>query len=80
MDRKAPRPVRAYSFPNGMLMVFDQHGDQMQEYQGRTEMILPKLRAIAPIPVFLARWHGDRDNPIEIVGYGPMMGRIKGEH
>jgi hypothetical protein len=34
-----------YSFSNGMTMVFDQYGQQMPEFQGRTEDMMPKIRA-----------------------------------
>jgi hypothetical protein len=34
-----------YSFSNGMTMVFDQYGQQMPEFQGRTEDVMPKIRA-----------------------------------
>jgi hypothetical protein len=33
------------NWSNGMTMVFDQHGEQMTEYQGRTEEVMPKIRA-----------------------------------
>jgi hypothetical protein len=36
--------THVYTFPNGMCMVFDQHGKQMPDYQGRTEEMLPKIR------------------------------------
>lgn len=35
-----------YCWRNGMVMVFDQHGDQMTEYQGRREVVLPKIKAV----------------------------------
>ncbi len=31
---------------NGMVMVFDQYGEQMPEYQGRQEEMIPKIRAV----------------------------------
>lgn len=39
------RITNVYHWPNGMTMVFDQHGKQMPEFQGKSEEILPKLVA-----------------------------------
>jgi len=39
------RITTVYSFPNGMVMVFDQDGKQMPEFQGRREDALPKIKA-----------------------------------
>lgn len=39
------RITTAYSFPNGMVMVFDQHGQQMPDFQGPLEEMLSKIRA-----------------------------------
>lgn len=36
---------RAYVFQNGMTMVFDQFGEQMPEFQGRQEEMVPKIKA-----------------------------------
>jgi hypothetical protein len=40
-----PKIAAVYTFANGMCMVFDQHGQQMPEFQGRTDECLPKIRA-----------------------------------
>lgn len=40
-----PRIQSVYTFANGQTMVFDQHGKQMPEYQGRAEDVAPKIRA-----------------------------------
>ncbi|MBJ6986047.1 hypothetical protein [Devosia sp. MC521] len=37
--------AEVYHFTNGMTLVFDQHGEQMPEFQGRTTEVLPMLRA-----------------------------------
>jgi hypothetical protein len=43
---ETPRVITSvYSFVNGMTMVFDQDGKQMPDYQGRTEEVMPKIRA-----------------------------------
>jgi hypothetical protein len=58
-------PVRAFTFPNGMMIVFDEHDEQVPDYQGRADEKLPKLRADFPdCEVNSARWDGSRDNPI----------------
>jgi hypothetical protein len=44
MDDK-PRITNVYTFANGMCMVFDQYGQQMPEFQGRTEEYMPKIKA-----------------------------------
>jgi len=40
-----PRPTTAYALPNGMLMVFDQHGKQMPGLQGLSKECIEKVRA-----------------------------------
>lgn len=44
-DREPPRLTSAFSFTNGMTIAFDQHGQQMPEYGGRTTEAVPKIRA-----------------------------------
>lgn len=34
-----------YHFTNGMVAVFDQHGQQMPEFQGEADDVIPKIRA-----------------------------------
>lgn len=41
-----PRIEKVYTFANGMVMVFDQYGQQMPDYQGRAEDVLPKIKAV----------------------------------
>jgi len=38
----------AVKFSNGMVMVFDENGEQMPEYQGRYEEVKDKILADAP--------------------------------
>lgn len=57
--------MRAYQFKNGMMMVFDDQGEQMPDYQGETKKFLPKLLKDFPNCVVIdARWDGKRENPI----------------
>lgn len=37
------KPVKAYLWDNGMLMVFDEQGEQVPEYQGRGNEKIPQL-------------------------------------
>lgn len=41
----APKITNVYAFTNGMLMVFDQYGQQMPDYQGKADKMIPKVRA-----------------------------------
>lgn len=36
--------TNVYHFTNGMVMVFDQHGQQMPEFQGKYEEVIEKIR------------------------------------
>lgn len=45
-----------YHFGNGMVMVMDQFGEQMPEYQGRYEDVIDKLRAIYRGPIIATDW------------------------
>jgi hypothetical protein len=38
-----PRITNVYRFANDMVMVFDQHGQQMPEFQGRADEVLDKI-------------------------------------
>ncbi len=40
-----PKITNVYHWGNGMMMVFDQFGKQMPEFQGLTSEMLPKLLA-----------------------------------
>ncbi|MBA7610211.1 hypothetical protein ES703_17417 [subsurface metagenome] len=39
---------RAIRFQNGMVMVFDENGEQLPEYQGKYEEVKAKILARAP--------------------------------
>lgn len=43
-----PTMAKAYVFSNGMVMAFDQFGQQMAEYQGRFEEVAAKITADFP--------------------------------
>lgn len=43
--------TNVYTFPNGQCMVFDQHGQQMPEYQGRTEDMMEKIHSVYNGPI-----------------------------
>ncbi len=45
-----------YVFGNGMVMVFDQFGQQMPEYQGRDEDVRAKIRAVYSGPIVATDW------------------------
>jgi hypothetical protein len=45
LSKLPPKITNVYSFPNGMTMVFDQFGNQMPDYQGKTEEVMPKIKA-----------------------------------
>lgn len=42
------RITTVIEWQNGMVMVFDQHGQQMPEYQGRAAEVREKILAAAP--------------------------------
>jgi hypothetical protein len=45
MNDEVPRITAVYNWANGQTMVFDQFGNQMPEFQGPTEEVMPKIRA-----------------------------------
>lgn len=55
-----PEPLvltNAYRFENGMVMAFDQHGEQMPEYQGRYEVVAEKImRDFPEVPIVAGTW------------------------
>ena len=44
--RDEPRIKHCYVWANGMVMTFDQYGQQMPEYQGHKDDTLSKIRAV----------------------------------
>ena len=58
-QQQNPNSLRAryitnvYLWQNGMVMVFDQFGEQMAEYQGPVEEVKDKIKAVYNGP-----WHG----------------------
>jgi hypothetical protein len=48
----------AHIFPNGMLMVFDQHGKQIPELQGKATEVLQRL-LIQKVYLVWDRWQVD---------------------
>lgn len=51
MNPDVPVITNVYTFANGQCMVFDQYGKQMPEYQGRTDEMLDKIRAVYDGPI-----------------------------
>ena len=45
MNKDKPRICEVYNFTNGMTMVFDQRGQQMPQFQGRTTEVISKIGA-----------------------------------
>lgn len=55
------KPVRAIKWQNGMLMVFDSNGKQVEEYQGIANEVLPRLKADFPeIEVEYGDWNAGK--------------------
>jgi hypothetical protein len=48
--------TNVYRFSNGMVMVFDQHGQQMPEFQGQFQEMIDKIRAVYDGPIVDAIW------------------------
>ena len=48
-----PRITHVYLWQNGMVTAFDQHGQQMPDYQGPVEEVEAKIKAVYDGP-----WHG----------------------
>ena len=48
-----PRITNVYLWQNGLVMVFDQYGQQMPEYQGPLEEVEEKIMA-----AYRGPWHG----------------------
>lgn len=53
--QEKPEITSVYIWTNiNMIIVFDQYGQQMPEYQGPTEDVLEKVKLAAPTT---AQWH-----------------------
>lgn len=49
--------THCYVFANGMVMAFDQNGEQMPDYQGRLEEVEGKIKEDYPkIEIAAAHW------------------------
>ncbi len=46
----------AIKAPNGMVMVFDENGEQIPEYQGRYEKVKHRVLRDAPSKAIFGRW------------------------
>lgn len=54
------RPIRSvHVFENGMVMVFGHDGQQIPEYQGHKNEMLPAIRAVYSGPISAAQWNDD---------------------
>lgn len=53
---------KVYKWQNGMVMVFDQFGEQMPDYQGRYEEVREKILSDASVKTefFVADWRSSR--------------------
>lgn len=73
-DAKKPKPVRAHHYPNGMLMVFDAQGEQVEEFQGEALTMLPKLKAAFPdVEVLVTKWRtGEEVKDPNVFGHDPL--------
>lgn len=45
MPEEKPKIASVWVFPNGMVVVFDQHKQQMPKYQGQWKHLEAKIRA-----------------------------------
>ena len=58
--------VAAHLLPNGMIMAFDQNGEQVPEYQGRYEEVAGRLREDFPnMPLNWTEWEPFTPKPKE---------------
>jgi hypothetical protein len=48
--------TQVYVFGNGMVMVFDQHGKQMPDYQGVVADVMSKITAVYDGPFIAVQW------------------------
>jgi hypothetical protein len=49
-----------YVFGNGMVMTFDQYGQQMPKYQGRYEEVIGSIREVFDGPIVGTDWNSVR--------------------
>lgn len=49
--REEPKITKVYHFNNNMMMVFDQHGNQMPDYQGPYEQVIEKIKSVYAGPI-----------------------------
>lgn len=56
-----------YVWDNAMVMVFDQNGQQLADYQGKATDVLPKVLAEAPVGAVFYRgvWHNKKVMEVE---------------
>jgi hypothetical protein len=55
-EQEAPVISHVYIWQNGLVMVFDQFGEQMPEYQGEEAEMLPKIREVYSGTITWAVW------------------------
>jgi len=55
--KDARRIAAVFVFPNGMVAVTDQHGEQWGEFQGRREEALPKIREACKANAWKPEWN-----------------------
>lgn len=56
-----PKITNVYVFGNGMVMAFDQHGQQMPEYQGPDTEVRAKIMAVYNGPIVGVEWNSVRE-------------------
>lgn len=54
--REVPKITNCYVFGNGMVMTFDQYGQQMPDFQGPQEEVRDKIRAVYSGPIVGMIW------------------------
>ena len=66
----------AIAWQNGMVMTFDEHGEQVPEYQGWLSQVYEPLLRNAPedVKLYMGTWPGDNDN--DLIEITPTMFRL----
>lgn len=59
-ERQEPKITNCYVFGNGMVMTFDQYGQQMPDYQGHRDEVWTKIRAVYDGPIEGLVWEDVR--------------------